>query len=184
MKTMIATILTCGLIGSVQAADSTITPKMQTTLDTQKKVITAWAAHPVLVAAVKAQNKKGPIPGMDTAAWKAAKQSDPLVQKFQKNTAGVWLAEKLKAGNGLFSEAFLSAAKGEKVAFVEKTTSYIHAGSAKFDAPMSGREWQGEPEFDESSQVYAVQISTPVLDNGTPIGVLVVGVAMRKLGVK
>jgi hypothetical protein len=145
---------------------------------------TVWAADPVLVAAVKAQNEKGPIPGMDNAAWKATEHSNPLVQTFQKNTAGVWLTEKLKASDGLFTEAFLSAAKGEKVAFVDKTTSYIHSGSAKFDVSMSGKEWQGEPEFDESSQAYAIQISTPVLDNGTTIGVLVVGVAVKKLGVK
>jgi hypothetical protein len=121
---------------------------------------------------------------MDNAVWKATEHSNPLVQTFQKNTAGVWLTEKLKASDGLFTEAFLSAAKGEKVAFVEKTTSYIHSGSAKFDVPMSGKEWQGEPEFDESSQAYAIQISTPVLDNGTTVGVLVVGVAVKKLGVR
>lgn len=184
MKTVIATILGLVLVGTVHAADSAVTPKMQSTLDAQKKVIAAWAADPVLVAAVKAQNKKGPIPGMDNAAWKATPRSDPLVQALQKNPAGVWLTGKLKTSDGLFTEAFLSAAKGEKVAFVEKTTSYTHAGSVKFDVPMSGKEWQGEPEFGESSQVYAVQISTPVLDNGKTIGVLVVGVSMKKLGVK
>ena len=184
MKTIIATILTLVLIGTVQAADSVVTPEMQSILDAQKKVIAAWAEAPVLVATVKAQNEKGPIPGLENAAWKATPRSDPLVQAFQKNPAGVWLTGKLKASDGLLIEAFLSASKGEKVAFVEKTTNYIHAGSAKFDMPMSGKEWQGEPEFDESSQVYAVQISTPVLDNGKTIGVLVVGVSMKKLGVK
>jgi hypothetical protein len=184
MTTMVATILGFVLIGTVHAAETTVTPEMQSTLDAQKKVIAAWAADPVLAAAVRAQNEKGPIPGMDNAVWKATPRSDPLVQAFQKTPAGVWLTGKLKASDGLFTEAFLSAAKGEKVAFVEKTTSYIHSGSAKFNVPMSGKEWQGQPEFDESTQVYAVQISTPVPDNGKTIGVLVVGVSMKKLGVK
>ena len=79
-------------------------------------------------------------------------------------------------------EAFLNGALGEKVAFVEKTTSYIHKGQAKFDVPYTtGKTWQGSPEFDESSQTYAIQISVPVLVDGRPAGALVVGVNLTHL---
>ena len=157
MKTMIAAILGFVLIGTVNAAAPALTPEMQSIVAAQKNVIAGWATDPVLVGAVKTQNEKGPIPGMDNATWKDIKSSDPIVQAFQHNTPGEWLATKLKASDGLITEAFLNAAKGEKVAFVEKTTSYIHAGTPKFDVPMTGKDWQGEPELDESSQVYAIQ---------------------------
>ena len=178
MKTLTACLLSCFLAGSLTAAD--IAPSMQAALDAQKKIIAAWAADPVLVAAVKTQNAKGPIAGMDNAAWKKLPPGDPIVHALQTNAAGVWLAEKIKSGGGLFTEAFLNGAKGEKAAFAQKTTSYLHAGTPKFDVPMSGKPWQGVPEFDESSQTQAVQISTPVLDNGRPIGVLVVGISTRQ----
>ena len=39
-----------------------------------------WAASPVVVEAVLAQNKKGPIPGMDNAKWKTVPEADAIVQ--------------------------------------------------------------------------------------------------------
>jgi hypothetical protein len=133
---------------------------------------------------VKELNKKGPISGMTNASWAALAPDDPVVLSFEKNPVGMWLTKKLKNSDGVFCEAFLNGGKGEKLAFAAKTTSYLHAGSPKFDVPMSGKPWQGQPEMDASSKVYSVQIATPVLDDGKPIGVLVVGVAVDKLGPK
>ena len=164
------------------AASFEITPAVQAELDRQKQVVAGWAADPVIVNAVREQNAKGPIPGMDNAKWKTTRRSDPVVKQFPANPAGQYLRAKLEASGGAVSEAFLNAAGGEKVAFVEKTTSYIHAGQAKHDVPFTtGRPWQGKPEFDESTQTYAVQISVPVLDGGKPIGSLVVGVNLSHL---
>jgi hypothetical protein len=119
---------------------------------------------------------------MDNARWKVTRRTDPLVKGLQGGPAGRFLRGRLDASGGTFSEAFLSARHGEKVAFAEKTTSYIHAGQAKFDVPFaSGKPWQGKPEFDESSQTYAVQIALPVLADGKAIGVLVVGINLSHL---
>jgi hypothetical protein len=159
-----------------------ITSSVQAELEKQKQVVAGWAADPVIVNAVKEQNAKGPIPGMDNPTWKTTRRSDPAVKAFQANPAGQFLRAKLEATGGAVSEAFLNGNKGEKVAFFEKTTSYIHAGSGKHDVPFStGKAWQGKPEFDESSQTYAVQIAVPVLDGGKPIGSLVVGVNLSHL---
>jgi hypothetical protein len=159
-----------------------ITPGVQAELDKQKQVVASWAADPVIVSAVKAQNAKGPIPGMDNPTWKTTRRSEPAVKAYQTNPAGQYLKSKLEASSGAFSEAFLNGAKGEKAAFVEKTTSYIHMGQAKHDVPFgSGKAWQGKPEFDESSQTYALQIAVPILDGGQPIGSLVVGVNLTHL---
>lgn len=160
-----------------------ITPAMQAGLDRKKTVIAEWAANPVVVKAVLEQNAKGPIDGMNNAKWKTIRRSDALVAGLQENAAAIVLKQKLDDGHGLFSEAFVNAALGEKVAFAEKTSNYIHKGSPKFDVPFNtGKSWQGTPEFDESSQIYAVQISVPVVAAGKNVGVLVVGVRLSRLG--
>jgi len=159
-----------------------ITPPIRAALDRHKQVIAGWAADPVVVTAVKEQNAAGPLAGMDNPKWKGTRRSDPAVKQLQSNPPGQLLRRKLEASESAYNEAFLNGARGQKVAFVEKTTSYIHTGQAKFDAPFStGKAWQGKPEFDESSQTYAIQISVPVLDGGASIGVLVVGVNLSQL---
>jgi hypothetical protein len=159
-----------------------ITPPLQAELDRAKAAVAQWAADPAIVDAVKAQNAKGPMAGMDNAKWKTVRRSDPIVTEFQTSAAGQLLRKKCEGSGGEFTEAFLNGSRGEKVAFFEKTTSYIHAGSAKFDVPYtSGKAWQGKAEFDESSQMYAVQVSVPVLAEGKPIGALVVGVNLSYL---
>jgi len=164
------------------AASFEITPAIQAELDKQKAVVAKWVAAPAIVSAVAEQNRKGPIAGMDNAKWKVTRRNDPMVTGFQSNAAGQFLKAKLAESQGAISEAFLNAAQGEKVAFYEKTTSYIHRGSSKFDVPFNtGKSWQGKPEFDESSQTYAIQISVPVLAEGKTIGALVVGVNLSYL---
>jgi hypothetical protein len=139
-----------------------------------------WAASPVVVEAVLAQNAKGPIPGMDNAKWKTVPESDAIVQGFINNEAGKFLTAEMAKTDGICVSAFLSAAQGEKVAFTDKTGSYIHKGSAKFDVPFTtGKPWQGKPELD--GKVYVIQISVPVLSEEKPIGALVVDIDGSKL---
>jgi hypothetical protein len=164
------------------AAGFQMTPAVQAELDKQKTIVATWAAHPSVVAAVVEQNRRGPIAGMDNPKWKVTRRSEPVVTAFQTNPAGQFLKSQLDENKAKFSEAFLNAALGEKVAFVEKTTSYIHKGQPKFDVPFTtSKAWQGAPEFDESSQTYAIQISVPVMAEARPIGVLVVGVNLSHL---
>lgn len=164
------------------ALDFEVTPAVQAELDRQKAAIAAWAADPTVVAAVRAQNRKGPMAGVDNARWKTMRRSDPAVRQFQTSEVGQFLRNRQRESGGAITEVFLNAAKGEKVAFGEKTSSYIHAGSAKHDVPFgTGKPWQGQPEFDESTQTYAVQVSVPVLDGGRPIGSLVAGVNVSHL---
>jgi hypothetical protein len=159
-----------------------ITPAVQKELDRQIEVVKGWAASPVVLKAVLAQNEKGPMAGMDNAKWKTVRRSSDVVKAFQTNEAGQFLAQKVTESGETYSEAFLSGSQGEKVAFFEKTTSYVHKGSPKFDVPFTtGKAWQGKPEFDESSQTHQVQVSVPVLSGGKPVGVLVVGVSLTKL---
>jgi hypothetical protein len=173
---------TLGAAAGAASARFELTAAVQAELDRQKTVAASWAAHPVIVEAVVRQNRKGPIAGMDNRRWRVIRRSDPVVTALQESPAGRFLKKRMAESQGAVSEAFLSAAQGEKVAFVEKTTSYIHKGSAKFDVPLGTRRaWQGGPEFDESTQTYAIQIAVPVLADGRAIGALVVGVNLAYL---
>jgi hypothetical protein len=175
-------IALAGLLANTTWAGFEITPAVQKELDKHVEKVKAWAADPVIVKAVTAQNEKGPIAGMDNPKWKALRRSDALVKEFQSNPAGQYLKQRIDDSNGTYAEAFLSGAQGEKVAFYEKTTSYVHKGAPKFDVPFtSGKSWQGQPEFDESSQTHQIQVSVPVVSGGKPVGVLVVGVSLTKL---
>jgi hypothetical protein len=181
---MISALFVLLVLGG-RAASFEMTPEAQAELDKMKAVVAGWAADPVLVKAVVIQNGKGPIEGMDNAKWKTMRRTDAMVKDFQSNPAGLLLKSKIDASGGMFTEAFLSAAQGEKVAFVEKTTSYIHKGQPKFEVPFGGaKSWQGKPEFDESAQTYQIQISVPVLQDAKPVGVLVVGANLEKLAKK
>ncbi|HSB72981.1 MAG TPA: hypothetical protein VLT62_26960 [Candidatus Methylomirabilis sp.] len=141
-----------------------------------------WAANPVVVNAVIAQNKKGPIPGMDNAKWKMVPGNDAIVQGFINDDAAKFLKEEMGKTDGICTGGFLNAAQGEKVAFTGKTSSYIHKGSAKFDVPFTtGKPWQGKPELDDSGKAYEIQISVPVLSEGKPVGALVVDLDGTKL---
>ncbi|MFH2076566.1 MAG: hypothetical protein ABIJ57_14685 [Pseudomonadota bacterium] len=139
-----------------------------------------WAASPMVVEAVIAQNKKGPIPGMDNPKWKTVPKNDAMVQGFINNEAAKFIKGEIDKTGGIVVGAFLNAAQGEKVAFTDKTSSYIHKGAAKFDVPFaSGHDWQGKPELEDKA--YLIQISVPVLFDGKPIGVLVVEIDGTKL---
>jgi len=157
-----------------------ITPAMQTKIDAQIEAMQAWAADPIIVAVVRAQNAGAPdsFAGMTQAKWEALSAGDPFVQAFMTNPVASVLAARRSA---MTSELFVNAADGRKVAFLAKTSSWSHAGSPKHDVPMTGKTWQGPVAHDHSSDVESVQISVPVLDGGTPIGSIVMGLAVAAL---
>jgi len=173
-----------GLTASVSWGASVfeIMPAIQEKITQQVWLATGWAGSKVVVDAVLAQNQKGPIPGMDNPKWKTVTESDPIVLGFLNNDAAKFLKEELAKTDGICTGSFLNAAQGEKVAFTEKTGSYIHKGSAKFDVPFTtGKSWQGPPELDDSGKVYEIQVSLPVLSEGKPVGVLVVEINATKV---
>jgi hypothetical protein len=157
-----------------------LSPAFQAKIDEQIKVITAWAAEPVVVEAVKAHNASLPAEqaALTQEKWKALNVLDPQVREFTKNPAGLFLKSKKSEA---VTEAFISDAAGCKVAFMAKPSNWCHKGKAKHDVPMTGKNWQGAVEVDESSGVQQLQVSVPVLDAGKPIGSLVVGLNILKL---
>jgi hypothetical protein len=152
----------------------------QAKVDARVSEIKVWAADPVIVAAVKAHNAAVPPEhaALTQDKWKALSVLDPLVRAFSKNEAGMFL--KTKKAEWI-TEAFLSDAHGLKVGFLAKTSNWSHAGKPKHDEPMAGKTWQGTVEVDESSGLQQLQVSVPVIDEGKPIGSLVVGLSLPKI---
>jgi hypothetical protein len=164
---------------AVAAAD--LDPKLQPKVDARIQTATTWAANPAIVNAVKAQNQQVPneFKAMTQEQWASTAATEHLVRQFTQNAA----AEYLKAQrDAVVTEAFVSDADGRKVAFLAKPTSWIHKGKPKHDVPMSGKTWQGKVEMDDSTGFSQLQIAVPVLDAGKPIGSLVVGLNITKLG--
>jgi hypothetical protein len=180
LKTYLVTLaiaLACASISAAEALDAAVQAK----LDAQVKTIQSWASDPTIVKAVKSHNTS-PSPAsaaMTQEKWQALTIMDPLVREFSKNEAGQFLKSKK---SDLIAEAFLSGADGSKVAFLAKPTNWSHKGKPKHEAPLSGKTWQGPVEIDESSGVQQVQVGVPVLEEGKPIGSLVVGISVNKLG--
>jgi hypothetical protein len=172
----------CCLLAGVAAVHAqTLDPALQPKVDEQIKLITTWAADPAIVEAVRAHNAALPPEhaALTQDKWRALTVLDPIVRGFTKNPTGQFLKTKK---SDLVTEAFVSDAEGLKVGFIAKTSGWSHKGKPKHDVPMTGKAWQGPIEVDESSGMQQLQIAVPVLDGGKPIGSLVVGISVSKLG--
>jgi len=155
-------------------------PEQQAKIDAKVAIVKTWAADSAIIAAVVAHNAQVPADQatMTQEKWKSFTVLDPFVRSFAKNPAG----EALKSKKAEWTtEAFVSDAKGLKVAFLSKPTNWSHAGKPKHDVPMTGKTWQGSVEIDDSTGLQQLQISVPVLQNGQPVGSLVVGLSLSKL---
>ncbi len=161
-------------------AFAAIPPETQARIDERIQAVAGWAADPVIVEAVKAHNAALPPEqaALNQEKWRALTVLDPLVRGFTRNDVGQLLKGKK---DDAISEAFVSDAEGFKVGFIAKPTNWCHKGKPKHDVPMTGKTWQGPVEIDESSGQHQLQVSVPVLDNGKPIGSLVVGLSITKL---
>jgi hypothetical protein len=167
-------------ISASALASPALDPAMQAKVDEQVKYIQSWASEPAIVAAVKAINANAPAANkaMTQEKWVALTPFDPFVLSFAGNAAGQLLKSKKTQ---VASEAFVSAADGTKVAFLQKPTNWSHKGKPKHDVPMTGKPWQGEIETDQSTGLQQVQVAVPVMDGGKPIGSLVVGLQVARL---
>jgi hypothetical protein len=169
-------ILLSGHAGQAAALD----PALQAKVDAKAAIIKGWASDPAVVAATKAHNASEPADhaAMSQDKWSGLTVLDPFVRSFAKNGAGTFLKSR-KTDD--VTEAFISDAKGDKVAFLSKTSSWSHKGKPKHEMPMGGKVWYGAVEVDESTGAQQIQLSVPVMDGGKAIGSLVVGFSVAKL---
>ena len=184
MKTTIkiSALLAAGLLAFATAGVAEdLDAALQAKVDAKVKAIQTWAADPAIVNGVKARNASTPpeLADLNQEKWKALTVLDPLVRSFSKNPVAEYLKSKK---DDSVSEGFISCADGTKVAFLSKPTNWSHKGKAKHDQPMAGKNWQGPVEVDESTGSKQIQVAVPVLEEGKPIGSMVVGLSISKLG--
>jgi hypothetical protein len=156
---------------------------MQPKIDAYKKQAVAWAADPLIVKAVKDSNVAGPIPMMGNAKWRDLKESDPIVKGLVDNAAGQLVTKWMNADAKGINKIVLSGDKSHRVAFTSMPAVYIGKGRPNFDTSMDdGKVWQqGESKPDPSTNIDTVQISAPVKDGSTVIGVLLVSLTAANL---
>lgn len=155
--------------------------------------IAAIAQSSEIVDAVKAQNAvtggydQGKVDALDKQ-WRAevGASDKPLIDKTLSTAASKFLAGKREASGGLFSEIFVTDAKGLNVAQSDVTSDYWQGDEAKWTDSYgkgAGAIHLGDVEQDESTQAYQSQVSMTVTDpaTGSPIGAITVGVNVELL---
>ncbi len=166
------------LLTGLSFAGEALSAEAKAKIEAKLTVLKAWGSEATLVKAVKEAESNQAAKDMTQDKWKSLTVIDPIVRGFTTSPAAAWIKSKR---DGSVTEVFISNAKGIKVAFLTKPTSWSHKGKPKHDVPMTGKTWIGEAEIDESTGQKQVQASFPVLEDGKPIGSIVVGFALFKL---
>jgi hypothetical protein len=156
-----------------------ISPRMQAVIAAHVELIRGWLKEPVLLNAVLAANNKGQ--SMDDILaidrdWQRGGQGE-LVDRLMNNKAGKFLERRITQSQ-LYAEAFLCDKQGAVVALYPRTTDYWQGDESKFSESFNGGQGQVHIDplgFDESTQVYSVHVSVPVILEGQTVGVLIVG---------
>jgi len=157
-------------------------PSAEIKAKVEKKIaeMSALSTDPTVVAEVKAYNTAPPAEAKDMTndKWKALTIMSPEVKAFAKNKLAGYLKGKKTPE---IDEMFVNGNDGGKVAFLNKTTSWSHKGKPKHELPMTGKNWIGDVELDESSGKQSIQFSMPVLDGSKAIGSIVIGLSVADL---
>ncbi|MDH3760080.1 MAG: PDC sensor domain-containing protein [Gammaproteobacteria bacterium] len=150
-----------------------------------------WLNTPVVWEQVKAQNSKHQ--GMSEAdiitldkQWRAetAASDQPLIKKVLGTSLSGYLSEVKEKSAGVYTEIFVMDAIGLNVGQSDVTSDYWQGDEAKWQKtyPIGPDAYHiGDVEMDESSQQLQVQLSLPVVENGTVIGAVTIGINVDAL---
>jgi hypothetical protein len=157
----------------------------QKIVDLANAELAKLGTEPALVAAVKAENAKNKsldeIKKLDKE-WMTTPGVSPFMKSLMENAAAKGLADFAKA-HDYCAEMFATDNQGANVAMTDKTSDYWQGDEPKFSECYkngSGVVFVSDVAFDKSSQAYVVQVSVPVKDGGSTIGVLVISVNVDK----
>ena len=161
-------------------------PKIRKQIDRWIRRAVEWAADPVVVKAVKVQNRLGPISNMTQKRWHWVREDSVTVKSLKEHKIFKEFRGRLEKDGGLICQFYVSAEKGEKVAMLVKPGRYSDRGLAKFDFPFeTGIAYLSPIHYDLPTQVYSIEIAVPVVDPAEHrrIGVMVIGLKMSLLEV-
>ncbi|WP_294224712.1 hypothetical protein [uncultured Shimia sp.] len=155
--------------------------------------IRTWAQDPVLVSAIKAQNKttaaydQATIDQMDST-WRAevGAASTPTITPVIENPAADFLRTQVEKSAGQITEIALMDSVGLNVALSGVNSDMWQGDEAKHQQTYSvGPDAYhfSEVELDDSTRTYQVQISMTIVDpdTGAGIGAITVGVDAETL---
>lgn len=147
-------------------------------------LVESLANNPLVVNAVVKQNKEDltleTIKARDET-WVKTDGATELKQSLLTNEVGQ-LFHRLLSENVSFSEIFLTDNKGANVAAVPTTTDYWQGDEKKWSdsyAKGQGKVVISPFQYDKSANTVAAQISMPVSNDETVIGVLIVGIKIK-----
>ena len=162
-----------------------ITQTTKAKLDEYILMLKEFAANPALIKAVEQQNSKDisldQIKAIDREWIEGKRESFAL--SLQNNSTGQLLRKKVLSNPELFTEMLLCDEQGAVISEYPITSDYWQGDENKFTAcynDRDGKPFIGPLEFDQSSLSYSVQISVPVKNEITTIGVLVTGIRNLK----
>lgn len=182
MRASCALIVTGACLGLSLSAQADSGDMLNGLIPTIKK----WGENPALIAAVKEQNaKKMSLEAIQKRdkEWMAATGLDEQMKALMKNAAANELNQ-LEATKPYFFESILMDNQGANVAMTNKTSDYWQGDEDKFTNAYKGGAGGvdiSKSKFDDSAKAYLVQISVPVVDGGTVIGALCVGINLDEL---
>ncbi|MEW5726091.1 MAG: PDC sensor domain-containing protein [Thermodesulfobacteriota bacterium] len=158
----------------------------QKVFDLAQATLGPLGTDPVIVKAVAEENAKGKtldqVKEMDEK-WKATAGVADYMQALMDSECGKRLAE-IKASAPYYAEIFVMDNQGANVAMTDKTSDYWQGDEAKFQNSFAGGQgavFVDEVEFDDSTQVYLVQVSVPVKDGDQVIGAITFGIDVDKI---
>jgi len=170
--------LSCTVAGFGQAP-----PEIKAKLDVEIKHLASLSTDPEIVNGVKAHNATAASAealAMTNDKWHTLSVLDPFVRAVAKSPVSEYLKNKKKSDETI-AKIFVSGADGFKVGFDAKTEHWTHKGLPKHEVPMTGETWIGTVKVDDSTGQQLIQVGLPVLDDGKPIGSVVVGLRVDKL---
>lgn len=110
--------------------------------------------------------------------WRSTSaEGSAMVDEILSNPLSAYLRQLKDDTQGLYTEIFVTNNRGMNVGQSDMTSDFWQGDEAKWQEPHStGHPHFGEVEFDESTQIYQNQVSVPILDGDTFLGVITVGV--------
>jgi len=153
--------------------------------------IKAFVQNPVIIAAIKEQNAKhaslsqGDVDDLDKK-WREERKSasSPMIDDVSGRPVSAELIKFRDGGQGLFTEVFLMDDKGLNVGMSDPTSDYWQGDEAKWqETYKAGADavHVSDVEKDDSTGTFQLQVSATVVDGGTPIGAITVGVDADQL---
>lgn len=149
--------------------------------------IKSWINNSTVIDAIKTQNAahagltQTDIDALDQK-WRSG--DTDMVDGVLNNGVSEYLGTVKNDSEGLYTEIFVMDNKGLNVGQSDKTSDYWQGDEAKWQKTyLVGAQaiHISDIEEDESSQIFQIQISAPIVDDGNVIGAVTVGVNAEML---